>query len=100
ANPICERVIGTVRRECLDWMYRRQSDHWWAVRGVSGLLSAATDFVHIFVREHLHQLLLLGIVEPTRVKPFGWVFVGAEQHVPPRYVAVVIFVPTVLMVDS
>jgi hypothetical protein len=22
ANSICERVIGTIRRECLDWSYR------------------------------------------------------------------------------
>jgi transposase InsO family protein len=27
ANPICERVIGTIRRECLDWMIPLSEAH-------------------------------------------------------------------------
>ena len=27
ANSICERVIGTIRRECLDWMLPMSEAH-------------------------------------------------------------------------
>src|SRR5207244_7523712 len=27
ANAVCERVIGTIRRECLDWMFPLSESH-------------------------------------------------------------------------
>jgi hypothetical protein len=32
ANGICERVIGTIRRECLDWLFPMSEAHLRAIR--------------------------------------------------------------------
>ena len=49
ANAFCERVIGTIRRECLDWMIPCNEDHQRRIlrRGsritIAGVLTAASD---------------------------------------------------------
>lgn len=53
--------------------------------------------MHVLIGEHPQQLLLLGVVESAGVGPFLGVFIRSEDHVPPRDVAIVVFVPTVLM---
>ena len=44
ANVFCERVIGTIRRECLDWMILINEDHLRRVlRGVGRALQSRTS---------------------------------------------------------
>lgn len=55
--------------------------------------------VDVPVEQHRAQLLLLGIVEAAGVDELLRVLIGAEEHVPPDDVSVVVLVPVVLMVD-
>jgi hypothetical protein len=36
ANAICERVIGTIRRECLDWLIQLSESHLRSILGGMG----------------------------------------------------------------
>ena len=48
ANAICERVIGTVRRECLDWMIPMSEGH---------LRSILREWIARYNGERLHSAL-------------------------------------------
>jgi transposase InsO family protein len=55
ANAICERVIGTIRRECLDWMIPMSEAH---------LRSILKSWVTHFNRGRPHSALGLGVPDP------------------------------------
>ena len=58
ANAHCERVIGTARRECLDWMIPLSERH---------LRSVLTDWISHYNRERPHSALGPGLPDdPTR----------------------------------
>ena len=55
ANAICERVIGTIRRECLDWMIPMSEAH---------LRSILREWVTHYNRGHPHSALGPGVPDP------------------------------------
>jgi transposase InsO family protein len=55
ANPICERVIGTIRRECLDWLIPLSEPH---------LRSMLKEWVRHYNVARPHMALGLGIPDP------------------------------------
>jgi len=55
ANSICERVIGTIRRECLDWMIPLSETH---------LRSILKSWVEHYNRGRPHSMLGLGVPDP------------------------------------
>jgi transposase InsO family protein len=55
ANAICERVIGTIRRECLDWMIPMSQGH---------LRSILREWVAHYNGERLHSALGPGVPGP------------------------------------
>ena len=57
ANSICERVIGTIRRECLDWMIPLSEAH---------LRSILKSWVDACNRGRPHSMLGLGVPDPPR----------------------------------
>ena len=57
ANSICERVIGTIRRECLDWMIPLSEAH---------LRSILKSWVEHYNRGRPHSMLGLGVPDPPR----------------------------------
>jgi putative transposase len=57
ANSICERVIGTIRRECLDWMIPLSEAH---------LRSILKLWVDHYNRGRPHSLLGPGVPDPPR----------------------------------
>src|SRR5438128_8529618 len=57
ANSICERVIGTIRRECLDWMIPLSEVH---------LRSILTSWVEHYNRGRPHSRLGPGVPDPPR----------------------------------
>jgi putative transposase len=52
AKAICERVIGTIRRECLDWMIPLSEAH---------LRSILREWVAHYNRGHPHSALVPGV---------------------------------------
>ena len=60
ANAFCERVIGTIRRECLDWMIPCNEDH---LRRVLG------QWVAHYNRGRPHTSLGPGIPNPPNLAP-------------------------------
>jgi putative transposase len=57
ANAICERVIGTIRRECLDWMIPLSEMH---------LRSILKSWVEHYNRGRPHSRLGPGVPDPPR----------------------------------
>src|SRR5262249_29231065 len=57
ANAFCERLIGTIRRECLDWIIPLSEAH---------LKRTLREFVHHYNRGRPHSALGPGIPEPTQ----------------------------------
>jgi putative transposase len=57
ANSICERVIGTIRRECLDWMIPLSEIH---------LRSILKSWVEHYNRGRPHSRLGPGVPDPPR----------------------------------
>jgi putative transposase len=57
ANAICERVIGTIRRECLDWVIPLSETH---------LRSSLMEWVAYYNRGRLHSKLGPGVPDPPR----------------------------------
>jgi putative transposase len=55
ANSVCERVIGTIRRECLDWMIPISEAH---------LRSILTEWVVHYNRGRPHSALGPGVPDP------------------------------------
>ena len=55
ANAICERVIGTVRRECLDWLIPLSESH---------LRSILTAWVGHYTHARPHMALDPGVPDP------------------------------------
>jgi hypothetical protein len=60
ANSICERVIGTLRRECLDFVIPLSERH------LYGILK---EWVHYYNKSRPHQSLGPGIPQPSSVLP-------------------------------
>ena len=57
ANSICERVIGTIRRECLDWMIPLSEAH---------LRSILREWVTHYNRGRPHSALGPGVPDPPQ----------------------------------
>ncbi|MET0919415.1 MAG: integrase core domain-containing protein [Burkholderiales bacterium] len=57
ANSICERVIGTIRRECLDWMVPLSAVH---------LRSILREWTTHYNRGRPHSALGPGVPDPPR----------------------------------
>jgi transposase InsO family protein len=57
ANSICERVIGTIRRECLDWLIPVSETH---------LRSILKSWVEHYNRGRPHSMLGPGVPDPPR----------------------------------
>jgi transposase InsO family protein len=57
ANSICERVIGTIRRECLDWLIPRSESH---------LRSILKSWIPHYNRARPHMALGPGVPDPPR----------------------------------
>src|SRR5438034_419797 len=57
ANSTCERVIGTIRRECLDWMIPLSQAH---------LRSILKSWVEHYNRGRPHSVLGPGVPDPSR----------------------------------
>lgn len=57
ANAICERVIGTIRRECLDWMILRSEAH---------LRSILKSWVGHYNQGRPHSALGPGVPDPPK----------------------------------
>ena len=57
ANTICERVIGTIRRECLDWVIPLSEEH---------LQSTLNSWVEHYNRGRPHSSLGPGVPDPPR----------------------------------
>ncbi len=57
ANSICERVIGTIRRECLDWVIPLSEAH---------LRSILRSWVEHYNRGRPHSMLGPGVPDPPR----------------------------------
>jgi transposase InsO family protein len=55
ANAICERVIGTIRRECLNWMIPLTASH---------LRSILLEWMTHYNRGHPHSALGPGVPDP------------------------------------
>ena len=62
ANAICERVIGTIRRECLDWLIPLSASH---------LRSILNEWVAHYNRSRPHMALGPGVPDPppANVRP-------------------------------
>ncbi len=58
ANSICERVIGTIRRECLDWMIPVSETH---------LRATLREWVRHYNRGRPHKSLGPGVPDPPKV---------------------------------
>jgi putative transposase len=58
ANAICERVIGTIRRECLDWLIPLSESH---------LRSILNSWVRHYNAGRPHMALGLGVPDPPPV---------------------------------
>jgi hypothetical protein len=61
ANAICERVIGTIRRECLDWLIPMSQ---------SQLRSILTEWISHYNRGRAHMSLGPGVPDPSAMPPF------------------------------
>ena len=57
ANSICERVIGTIRRECLDWMIPMSEKH---------LRAILAEWVTHYNRARVHKALGPGVPDPPK----------------------------------
>jgi len=58
ANAICERVIGTIRRECLDWLIPISESH---------LRSILKSWVEHYNRGRPHSTLGPGVPDPPAI---------------------------------
>ena len=67
ASAYCERLIGTIRRECLDYLIPLNQRH---------LRRIVKEFVHYYNRGRPHYSLAPGIPEPPQVK----VPAGFDRH--------------------
>ncbi len=67
ANAYCERLIGTIRRECLDYLIPLNQRH---LRGI------VKEFARYYNRGRPHSALGPGIPEPLRAK----VPAGPHRH--------------------
>jgi transposase InsO family protein len=62
ANAICERVIGTIRRECLDWLIPLSEAH---------LRSILKSWISHYNRGRVHMALGPGIPDPPATTAVG-----------------------------
>src|SRR5207244_10004553 len=60
ANGLCERVIGTIRRECLDWLIALSEAH---------LRRALRLWVEHYNRGRPHMMLGPGVPDPPAARP-------------------------------
>ena len=67
ANAFCERVVGTIRRECLDFLIPINERH---------LQRTVGEFVTYYNRGRPHSALGPGIPEPSQT----WVPAGPHRH--------------------
>ena len=76
ANAICERVIGTIRRECLDWLIPLSECHLRAIlkTWVPHYNRARPHMARVPVYR-THRILMLAIHPPSRE-------IGATNHIP------------------
>jgi transposase InsO family protein len=58
ANAICERVIGTIRRECLDWLIPMSEKH---------LRAILKEWVAHYNKGRVHSVLGPGVPDPPQV---------------------------------
>jgi putative transposase len=58
-NAICERVIGTIRRECLDWLIPLSESH---------LRSILKSWIPHYNRARSHMALGPGVPDPPTAK--------------------------------
>ena len=68
ANAICERVIGTVRRECLDWLIPMSETH---------LRAILKEWVAHYNKRRVHSMLGPGVPDPP---PLSWVLPKSEAR--------------------
>ena len=59
ANAFCERLVGTIRRDCLDFIIPLSESH---------LKRILREFVHHYNRRRPHSSLGPGIPEPLQAK--------------------------------
>jgi len=67
ANSICERVLGTLRRECLDWLIPLSESHlrqtlktWWRI-----------TIADVLTRPWARAFPTLPLIRPCRCRPRG-----------------------------
>jgi hypothetical protein len=60
ANAICERLIGTIGRECLDWLIPMSQSH---------LRSILTEWGNHYNRGRAHMSLGPGVPDPPTMPP-------------------------------
>jgi putative transposase len=60
ANGLCERVIGTIRRECLDWLIPLSEAH---------LRRALRSWIEHYNRGRPHMMLGPGVPDPPAARP-------------------------------
>ncbi len=60
ANAFCERLIGTLRRECLDWILPLSEDH---------IRSVVREWAAHYNRGRPHMSLGPGVPEPNEIYP-------------------------------
>jgi putative transposase len=78
ANALCERLLGTLRRECLDYLIPLPEDHLWR---------SLTQWVQHDNAGRPHMSLGPGIPQPPASLPMPW---QAHRHRLPAHVRVVV----------
>jgi len=78
ANALCERLLGTLRRECLDYLIPLSEDHLWRI---------LTQWVQHYNAGRPHMSLGPGIPQPPASLPIPW---QAHRHRLPAHLRVVV----------
>jgi putative transposase len=78
ANALCERLLGTLRRECLDYLISLSEDHLWRI---------LTQWVQHYNAGRPHMSRGPGIPQPPASLPIPW---QAHRHRLPAHLRVVV----------